>query len=228
MNRALQGVYDPIVRGLSLRFPWMVVAGALLLMAVTAYPLLKLGYESMPALYEGALFYMPVTAPGVSISEASSLLQKQDRILKGFPEVSQVFGKAGRAETATDPAPLEMFETVINLKPRSEWREGMTVEKLVMEMNEALALTGVVNSFTSPIKARIDMLSTGIRTPMGMKIFGPDIEEIEKIGIASGKAAERGAPYEERLRGEGQYGLFPRYRQSRGKRPPGTTSPSTT
>ncbi|PKN67279.1 MAG: CusA/CzcA family heavy metal efflux RND transporter [Deltaproteobacteria bacterium HGW-Deltaproteobacteria-15] len=182
VNRAMQRVYDPIVR-ISLRFPKMVVAGAVVLMAITAYPIFKLGSESMPALYEGALFYMPVTAPGVSISEASSLLQKQDRIIKSFPEVSQVFGKAGRAETATDPAPLEMFETVINLKPKSEWREGMTVEKLVMEMNDALALTGVVNSFTSPIKARIDMLSTGIRTPMGMKIFGPDIKEIEKIGI---------------------------------------------
>jgi Cu(I)/Ag(I) efflux system membrane protein CusA/SilA len=138
----------------------------------------------MPAFFEDALFYMPVTTPGVSISEVSSLLQKQDKILKGFPEVSQVFGKAGRAETATDPAPLEMFETIINLKPKSQWRDGMTVQKLIMEMNDALDLTGVVNSFTSPIKARIDMLSTGIRTPLGMKIFGPDIVEIEKIGIA--------------------------------------------
>jgi Cu(I)/Ag(I) efflux system membrane protein CusA/SilA len=184
VNRALQWAYDPIVRHISLRFPRMVIAGAVVLVAITAYPLVRLGYESMPGLYEGALFYMPVTAPGLSISEASSLLQKQDGIMKGFPEVSQVFGKAGRAETATDPAPLEMFETIVNLKPKSEWREGMTIEKLVMEMNEALALTGVVNSFTSPIKARIDMLSTGIRTPLGMKIFGPDIKEIEKIGIA--------------------------------------------
>ncbi|MEW6668936.1 MAG: CusA/CzcA family heavy metal efflux RND transporter [Thermodesulfobacteriota bacterium] len=184
VNRALQWIYDPIVRNISLRFPKGVVAGALILMALTAYPLSRLGYESMPALYEGALFYMPVTAPGIAISEASSLLQKQDKILKSFPEVSRVFGKSGRAETATDPAPLEMFETVINLRPKSEWREGMTVEKLIQEMNEALALTGVVNSFTSPIKARIDMLSTGIRTPLGMKIFGPDIKEIEKIGVA--------------------------------------------
>jgi copper/silver efflux system protein len=183
VNRTLQRIYDPAVR-FSLRSPITVLTGALILMAATTYPLFRLGYESMPALYEGALFYMPVTAPGVSISEVSSLLQKQDKILKGFPEVSQVFGKSGRAETATDPAPLEMFETVINLKPKSEWRDGMTVEKLIMEMNDALALTGVVNSFTSPIKARIDMLSTGIRTPLGMKIFGPNIEEIEKIGIA--------------------------------------------
>ncbi len=183
VNRLLQRIYDPVVR-LSLGSPKKVLIGALILMGITAYPLFRLGYESMPALFEGALFYMPVTAPGVAISEVSSLLQKQDKILKGFPEVSQVFGKSGRAETATDPAPLEMFETIINLKPKSQWRKGMTVEELTMEMNEALTMTGVVNSFTSPIKARIDMLSTGIRTPLGMKIFGPSIEEIEKIDIA--------------------------------------------
>jgi copper/silver efflux system protein len=182
VNRIFQRIYDPVVR-FSLKSPKKVLVGALILMAITAYPIIRLGSESMPSLFEGALFYMPVTAPGVSISEVSSLLQKQDKILKGFPEVSQVFGKSGRAETATDPAPLEMFETIINLKPKSQWREGMTVEKLTMEMNEALTMTGVVNSFTAPIKARIDMLSTGIRTPLGMKIFGPNIEEIEKIGI---------------------------------------------
>ncbi len=182
VNRLSQRIYDPVVR-FSLRSRKKVLIGALILMAITAYPVLRLGYESMPALFEGALFYMPVTAPGVAISEVSSLLQKQDEILKGFPEVSQVFGKSGRAETATDPAPLEMFETIINLKPKSEWRDGMTVERLTMEMNEALTMTGVVNSFTAPIKARIDMLSTGIRTPLGMKIFGPSIEEIEKIGV---------------------------------------------
>ncbi len=183
VNRLLQRIYDPVVR-FCLGSPKKVLIGALILMGITAYPLFRLGYESMPALFEGALFYMPVTAPGVAISEVSSLLQKQDKILKRFPEVSQVFGKSGRAETATDPAPLEMFETIINLKPKSQWRKGMTVETLTMEMNEALTMTGVVNSFTSPIKARIDMLSTGIRTPLGMKIFGPNIEEIERIGIA--------------------------------------------
>jgi Cu(I)/Ag(I) efflux system membrane protein CusA/SilA len=183
VNRILRRIYDPVV-GFSLGFGKTVFAGALILMGITVYPIFKLGYESMPALFEGALFYMPVTAPGVAISEASSLLRKQDRILKSFPEVSRVFGKSGRAETATDPAPLEMFETVINLKPKSEWRKGVTVESLTMEMNEALTMTGVVNSFTSPIKARIDMLSTGIRTPLGMKIFGPDVGEIEKIGMA--------------------------------------------
>ena len=187
VNRGLQRIYEPIVR-FCLRFHKKVIIGALILMAVTLYPFFKLGNESMPAFFEDALFYMPVTTPGVSISEVTSLLQKQDKILKGFPEVSQVFGKAGRAETATDPAPLEMFETTINLKPRSQWRKGMTVEKLTMEMNEALAMTGVSNAFTMPIKARIDMLTTGIRTPLGMKIFGPHVDEIEKIGIEVEKA----------------------------------------
>jgi len=183
VNRVLQQVYNPVAR-FSLKARGKVLAGALVIMAITAYPCVKLGYESMPALYEGALFYMPVTAPGLSISEASSLLLTQDKALKEFPEVARVFGKAGRAETATDPAPLEMFETTINLKPRSQWRKGMTMEKLVMEMNEALTMPGVSNAFTTPIKARVDMLSTGVRTPLGMKIYGPDIGEIEKIGIA--------------------------------------------
>jgi copper/silver efflux system protein len=187
VNRGLERIYEPAAR-FCLRFHRQVIVGALVLMAVTLYPYFKLGNESMPAFFENALFYMPVTAPGVSISEVTSLLQKQDKILRGFPEVSQVFGKAGRAETATDPAPLEMFETTINLKPRSEWRKGMTVEKLTMEMNEALTMTGVSNAFTAPIKARIDMLTTGIRTPLGMKIFGPHVDEIEKIGIEVEKA----------------------------------------
>ena len=166
---------------------------------------MKLGSEFMPPLYEGSLFYMPVTMPGASISEVSRLLQMQDKILMNIPEVAQVFGKAGRAETATDPAPLEMFETVINLKPddkptnldrllhlvglkkelpKSYWRKGMTVEQLKNEMNDALSIPGVSNSFTMPIKARIDMLATGIRTPVGIKILGPNLEEIEKIGLA--------------------------------------------
>jgi Cu(I)/Ag(I) efflux system membrane protein CusA/SilA len=193
VNSWLERVYDPVVR-FCLRFHKKVIIGALVLMAITFYPYFKLGTESMPAFFEDALFYMPVTTPGVSISEVSSLLQKQDKILKGFPEVSQVFGKAGRAETATDPAPLEMFETTINLKPRSQWRKGMTVEKLTMEMNEALAMPGVSNAFTAPIKARIDMLTTGIRTPLGMKIFGPHVDEIEAIGIEVEKVL-KGVPH---------------------------------
>jgi Cu(I)/Ag(I) efflux system membrane protein CusA/SilA len=175
--------YEPIA-ALALRFKKTVIAIAVISMIVTIYPFLKIGSEFMPPLYEGTLFFMPVTVPGISVSEASNLLQVQDRILKSFPEVESVFGKAGRAETATDPAPLEMFETVINLKPESEWRQGMTVEKLKGEMNEALQIPGVANSFNMPIKARVDMLSTGIRTPVGIKILGPNLDEIEKIGLA--------------------------------------------
>ena len=179
----LHRLYEPVAR-LALRFKKTVIIAAAVILILTIYPFMKLGSEFMPPLYEGSLFYMPVTMPGASISEVSSLLQIQDKILKKIPEVAQVFGKAGRAETATDPAPLEMFETVINLKPESEWREGMTVEKLKDEMNDALSIPGVANSFTMPIKARIDMLATGIRTPVGIKIFGPNLEEIEKIGLA--------------------------------------------
>ncbi len=179
----LHKLYEPVAR-FAIRFRKTVIVVAVVIMAMTAYPFLKLGSEFMPPLYEGTLFYMPVTMPGASISEVSVLLQMQDKILKKFPEVAQVFGKAGRAETATDPAPLEMFETVINLKPEKEWRTGMTVEKLKDEMNDALAIPGVSNSFTMPIKARIDMLATGIRTPVGVKILGPNLDEIEKIGLA--------------------------------------------
>jgi len=178
----LHRLYEPVVH-LALRFKKTVIIAAILIMAVTVYPFLRLGSEFMPPLYEGTLFYMPVTVPGLSISEASKLLQIQDKLIKGIPEVEQVFGKAGRAETATDPAPLEMFETVINLKPESQWRAGMTVEKLKDELNDALTIPGVANSFTMPIKARIDMLATGIRTPVGVKVLGPKIEEIERIGL---------------------------------------------
>ena len=179
----LHWLYEPFVRFV-LHYKRAVIVVALIVMAVSVYPFLKLGSEFMPPLYEGALFYMPVTSPGASVSEASKLLQLQDKILKEIPEVAQVFGKAGRAETATDPAPMEMFETVINLKPESQWRSGMTVERLKNEMNDALSIPGVANSFTMPIKARIDMLSTGIRTPVGIKVMGPNLEEIEKLGTA--------------------------------------------
>ncbi|RJP54731.1 MAG: efflux RND transporter permease subunit [Deltaproteobacteria bacterium] len=177
----LRKLYEPVAR-FSLRFRKTVIFLAVIVMALTAYPFLKLGSEFMPPLYEGTLFYMPVTVPAASITEVSGLLKLQDRILKKFPEVALVFGKAGRAETATDPAPLEMFETVINLKPEAEWRKGMTVEALKSEMNDALTIPGVANSFTMPIKARIDMLSTGIRTPVGIKVLGPRIDELERIG----------------------------------------------
>ncbi|HLA27377.1 MAG TPA: CusA/CzcA family heavy metal efflux RND transporter [Syntrophales bacterium] len=177
----LRTIYEPVAH-FSLRFRKTVIFVALIVMALTTYPFMKLGSEFMPPLYEGTLFYMPVTVPAASISEVSSLLKLQDRILMKIPEVAQVFGKSGRAETATDPAPLEMFETVINLKPESEWRKGMTVETLKSEMNDALTIPGVANSFTMPIKARTDMLSTGIRTPVGIKVLGPRIDELERIG----------------------------------------------
>jgi len=135
----------------------------------------------MPTLNEGTLLFMPASLPGMSVTKAAELLQTQDRIIKSFPEVALVYGKAGRAQTATDPAPLEMFETVINLKPQEEWRPGMTTDKLIAEMDKALQFPGVANSWTMPIKARIDMLSTGIRTPIGIKVFGKNLDEMEHL-----------------------------------------------
>jgi copper/silver efflux system protein len=182
INVFLHKVYGPAVRFVLANRRTVIVI-ALVIIAITAYPFLRLGTEFMPPLYEGSLFYMPVTVPGLSITEVSKLLQMQDKLLKTIPEVSQVFGKAGRAETATDPAPLEMFETVINLKPGDQWRKGLTADMLKDEMNDVLTIPGVANSFTYPIKARIDMLSTGIRTPLGIKILGKDIGEIERTGL---------------------------------------------
>ena len=183
VSRALHKVYEPVVH-FALRFRKTVIISAVVITVLTIYPFVKLGSEFMPPLFEGTLFYMPVTVPGAGVSEVGKLLQMQDAILQKIPEVAQVFGKAGRAETATDPAPLEMFETVINLKPEAQWRKGMTVDKLKDEMNDALSIPGVANSFTMPIKARIDMLATGIRTPVGIKILGPNLDELEKIGLA--------------------------------------------
>jgi Cu(I)/Ag(I) efflux system membrane protein CusA/SilA len=178
----LHKIYDPVAR-MALRFKKTVIILTLIILGATVYPFMKLGSEFMPPLYEGTLFYMPVTVPAASVSVVTDLLKLQDKILKQIPEVTQVFGKAGRAETATDPAPLEMFETVINLKPESQWRKGKTVEDLKNEMNDALTIPGVANSFTMPIKARIDMLATGIRTPVGIKVMGPKLEELERIGL---------------------------------------------
>ena len=182
VSRLLHKIYEPVAK-IALSYKRTVIFIAVIIMVVTVIPFTKLGTEFMPPLYEGSLLYMPVTVPAASVSEVSKLIQLQDRILMRIPEVSQVFGKAGRAETPTDPAPLEMFETVVNLKPESQWRPGMTVEKLKFEMNDALTIPGVANSFTMPIKARIDMLSTGIRTPVGIKILGANLEEIERIGL---------------------------------------------
>jgi Cu(I)/Ag(I) efflux system membrane protein CusA/SilA len=182
VSRVLIALYEPACRW-SLRHRYWVIGGAAALVLLTVPVFLSLGSEFMPPLDEGSLFYMPVTMPGLNITEAGRLLQVQDRLLKEFPEVDLVFGKAGRAETPTDPAPLSMFETVILLKPPSQWRPGMTQERLVEEMHEKLSLPGVSNAWTMPIKARIDMLTTGIRTPAGIKIYGRDLNEIERIGL---------------------------------------------
>ena len=178
INHMLIALYRPMIAGV-LKVPVLVVAAAVAVVAISAWPLLRIGSEFMPTLNEGTLLYMPTTLPGLSITKASELLQTQDRIIKTFPEVASVFGKAGRATTATDPAPLEMFETVVNLKPESEWRAGMTVDKLIAEMDASLQFPGVSNAWTMPIKARIDMLSTGIRTPVGVKVIGRSLADIE-------------------------------------------------
>jgi Cu(I)/Ag(I) efflux system membrane protein CusA/SilA len=181
ISRVLIRVYEPVCAW-SLRWKWLVLAGAAALVVATVPVYQRLGSEFMPPLDEGTLLFMPSTLPGISVTEAQRLLQVQDRIIKGFPEVDRVLGKAGRAETSTDPAPLSMMETVVVLKPKDEWRRGLTTDQLVAEMNGALALPGVTNAWTMPIKARIDMLTTGIRTPVGIKIYGASIKEIERIG----------------------------------------------
>jgi Cu(I)/Ag(I) efflux system membrane protein CusA/SilA len=204
LNRWLIAAYRPLLSG-ALQRKGAVIAGALLLMLATLYPWSKLGSEFMPPLNEGTLLYMPASLPGMSVTKAAELLQTQDRIIKSFPEVASVYGKVGRAQSATDPAPLEMFETVINLKPESEWRAGMTTEKLIAEMDKALQFPGVANSWTMPIKARIDMLSTGIRTPVGIKVFGKDLAELERLAREIESAVRQvpgtSSAYAERLTG---------------------------
>ncbi|MDP1982693.1 MAG: efflux RND transporter permease subunit [Sulfuritalea sp.] len=180
VNRFLIWIYRPIIAGV-MRWKKLTILLAVLAMAVSIYPASRLGSEFMPTLNEGTLFYMPTSLPGMSITKAAELLQTQNKIIKSFPEVASVYGKAGRANTATDPAPTEMFETVINLKPESEWRPGMTTDKLIAELDKALQFPGVANSWTKPSKARIDMLSTGIRTPIGIKVFGKDLAEMERL-----------------------------------------------
>jgi copper/silver efflux system protein len=206
ISRFLIRLYEPVVRW-SLRRKWTVIGAAVVLTMVTVPIFLRLGSEFMPPLDEGALFYMPSTMPGISITEAQKLLQVTDRVVKRFPEVDRVLGKAGRADTSTDPAPLSMLETVITLKPTAEWRhvdtwysgwapewlkpvlrpltsDRISQEELVNQLNQALQLPGVSNAWTMPIKARTDMLSTGIRTPLGLKISGADLETVERIGTA--------------------------------------------
>ncbi len=180
LNRWLIALYRPMISTV-LRHKRATLVVAALACVLSVYPAMKLGSEFMPTLNEGTLFYMPASLPGMSVTKAAELLQTQNKIIKSFPEVASVYGKAGRAQTATDPAPLEMFETVINLKPENEWRSGMDIDKLVAEMDRALRFPGVANSWTMPIKARIDMLSTGIRTPVGIKVFGKDLDEMERL-----------------------------------------------
>ena len=180
VSRATMAIYRPVLRVI-LAFPKSAIFLALVLMLVTFYPLLHLGYEFMPPLDEGDLLYMPTTMPGLSITKARELLQQTDRIIKTFPEVDYVFGKAGRAETATDPAPLSMLETTIKLKDRAYWRPGLDTEKLIRELDQAVRFPGLANSWGYPIKIRIDMLSTGMKTPVGIKFLGNDLTVLTKL-----------------------------------------------
>ena len=180
LNRFLIAAYRPLLDAV-LRFPKTTIAAAVVLLAVTAWPILQLGGEFMPQLDEGDLLYMPSALPGLSTGKASELLQQTDRLIKSVPEVATVFGKAGRAETATDPAPLEMFETVIQFKPRDQWRPGMTTDKLVAELDRVVQVPGLSNVWVPPIRNRIDMITTGIKSPVGVKVSGATLAEIDRV-----------------------------------------------
>jgi copper/silver efflux system protein len=204
VNRLLVGIYRPLIAAV-LRARVATLVLALGVLVATIWPARQLGSEFMPELNEGTLLYMPTTLPGLSVTKAAELLATQDRIIKAFPEVASVYGKAGRAGTATDPAPLEMFETIIRLKPPEAWRPGVTLASLRAEMDKALQFPGVSNAWTQPIRARIDMLATGIRTPVGVKLFGPDLAALEPVARAV-EAAIRTVPgttsaYAERVMG---------------------------
>lgn len=181
VSRGLIRVYRPVLEG-ALRHRWLTLGGAGLLLLLTGIPFTRLGSEFMPPVEEGTILFMPMTLPGVSIQQASAIMERQNAIIAALPEVASVVGKAGRATTATDPAPLDMFETVVNLKPEDEWRAGMTYDRLVDELDAATRMPGVTNLWTMPIKNRTDMLATGMRTPVGVKIFGPDLDELQRIG----------------------------------------------
>jgi Cu(I)/Ag(I) efflux system membrane protein CusA/SilA len=204
LNRLLIAIYRPVIR-LVLQAKTVTIIIALAVLAISVWPMTRLGTEFMPNLDEGTLLYMPTTLPGLSVTKAAELLQMQDRIIRSFPEVQSVYGKAGRAQTATDPAPIEMFETVINLKPKEQWRPGLTVDGLIQEMDRSLQFPGLSNAWTMPIKARIDMLSTGIRTPVGVKVIGRDLPEMEKVARDVEKAiktvAGTSSAYAERVVG---------------------------
>ena len=180
INRFLIWVYRPLIR-MVLKAKTLTIVLALAVLAASIWPARQLGTEFMPSLNEGTLMYMPTTLPGISVTKTAELLQTQNKIIKTFPEVASVYGKAGRAETATDPAPTEMFETVVNLKPREQWRAGLTVDGLIAELDKALQFPGVSNAWTMPIKARTDMLATGIRTPVGIKVLGTDLGDLDRL-----------------------------------------------
>jgi Cu(I)/Ag(I) efflux system membrane protein CusA/SilA len=181
LNRWSQRLYHPSLYFV-LRFPKTAILLAVILVGITVYPLTRLGSEFMPPLNEGDLLYMPTTMPGISITEAKNVLQQTDRIIRTFPEVEYVFGKVGRAETATDPAPLSMIETTIRLKDPKDWRPGLTMEDLIKEMDAAVKFPGLANSWGYPIRIRLDMLSTGIKTPVGLKIMGEDLGVLNRLG----------------------------------------------
>jgi Cu(I)/Ag(I) efflux system membrane protein CusA/SilA len=181
INRGLVAIYQPLLRWV-LRFPRRIVFGCVLLAATAWWPLTQLGTEFIPPLDEGDLMYMPTTYPGISVGEAREILQKTDQLIRTLPEVETVLGKIGRAETATDPAPLTMVESFIQLKPRDQWREGMTPESLRRELEQLIQFPGLSNAWVQPIRTRIDMLATGIKTPVGVRISGPSLNEIQKIG----------------------------------------------
>nr|WP_321329774.1 efflux RND transporter permease subunit [Alcaligenes faecalis] len=180
LNRVLIWLYHPMLEA-TLRRPWAVIGLAVVALAVTLVPMSRLGSEFMPSLYEGDLLYMPTALPGISAQKATELLQQTDRMIKTVPEVATVFGKAGRADTATDPAPLEMFETTIQFKPRDQWRPGMTPQKLIAELDQIVKVPGLSNVWVPPIRNRLDMLSTGIKTPVGVKISGSELAQIDNI-----------------------------------------------
>jgi len=180
LSRISIKLYRPIIR-FALKYKAVVLGLTLVVLAATAIPLTKIGSEFMPPLYEGDLLYMPTTLPGISVAKAGELLQQTDRIIKSFPEVKRVFGKVGRAETATDPAPLTMLETTIMLKPRDQWRPGLTPEMLIDSLDLAIQFPGLTNAWTMPIKTRIDMLATGIKTPVGIKVMGPNLDSLNAI-----------------------------------------------
>jgi copper/silver efflux system protein len=187
LNALLISLYNPLV-GLVLRFPWPTLFGAGLVLVLTWIPFSRLGKEYMPPLNEGTILYMPAAVPGIAVREATKILQIQDRILKRFPEVESVFGKAGQADTSTDPAPLSMFETVVQLKPPEQWPAGMTWQKISAEMSEATKTPGMAQIFWMPIQTRTEMLTTGLRSILGIKLFGPTLEGLQRVGISVERA----------------------------------------